>query len=119
MLRWPAFSSDALTPPGPSAWTLENASVAMSRGGSSSMMAARCCSPSSAFSNSRAASSSNPSTRIPVCGPSFTSAGLLPKNAGVVATVSPLTTVKCNERWWPSTRQPHVPSGEGLPNTEK
>ena len=39
--------------------------------------------------------------------------------AGELATSVPLATVKCSETWWPSTRQPHVPLADGVPNTEK
>ena len=50
---------------------------------------------------------------------SRTSAGLAPMKVGVVTMVVPFTTVKLNDRWWPSIFQPQLPPGWGLPNTQK
>ena len=57
--------------------------------------------------------------RVPFRGPSSTSAGLVPKKAGELREAVPFATVKCSETWWPSTRQPHAPLADGVPNTEK
>jgi hypothetical protein len=43
---------------------------------------------------------------------------LAPANEGVLAIALPFTTEKCSDTWWNSTRQPHVPVAEGVPNTE-
>ena len=83
------------------------------------MIAVDFCDASSDSRSDRAASSSAPRIRVPIFGPSRTSAGLLPKNVGAAATSAPLTTVKCSETWCPSTRQPHVSCVEGVPKIEK
>ncbi len=76
-------------------------------------------SPVNDLASSRARSSSARSARRPLSGPDFTSAGLAPMNDGVVTMVVPFTTVKLNDRWWPSIFQPQFPPGWGLPNTQK
>ena len=93
--------------------------VRMSRGAVSfSMALARWASFSDA-SRVRAWSSSRPSTRVPRFGPSRTSAGLVPKNCGLLATRVPLTIVQFCEMWWPSYRQPQVLPSAGSPKTMK
>ena len=57
--------------------------------------------------------------RVPFFGPSRTSAGFEPKKVGDVATPVPFVIVKLSERWWPLTRQPHVPFDPGVPKTVK
>ena len=64
---------------------------------------------------SRPISSSMPSTRKPLRGPSRTSAGLVPIKVGLPETC-PFTTVKCKLRWWPSKRMPQGSVSLGSPN---
>ena len=91
----------------------------MSFGATALITACARCAGSSAISSSRAVSSSAARMRVPFRGPSSTSAGLDPNMAGELATAAPLAIVKWSETWCPSTRQPHLPLADGVPNTEK
>ena len=55
------------------------------------------CKASRAFTKARPRSSSSARTRVPLRGPSRTSAGLVPRNDGVTATWSASKTVKLSE----------------------
>ena len=82
--------------------TSRSEAVRMSRGASSDSIAAARWVAFSDASNDRAWSSSLPSTRRPLLGPSRTSAGLVPKNCGLAAMAVPLTMVQLCDRWCPS-----------------
>ena len=72
--------------------------VTISVGAASAMSADFFCVSSSVASSARAVSSSGPRMRRPFFGPSSrTSAGLVPKNDGVLATAVLLATEKCSE----------------------
>ena len=93
-----AFISAAGRPAGESGSILTVVIVTMSFGATALNTAAARCFSSSASTSARPVSSSDARMRWPVRGPSRISCGLLPKNAGELATALLLAMVKCSER---------------------
>ena len=80
-------------------------------------LAFACCSGVSEAISSLPRSSISGRVRRPLRGPLFTSAGLAPNTTGEAATTRPPSSVRLTDRWCPSTRQPHLPVADGVPNT--